>query len=66
MAPPGLFLLPTARDVAKVKSMPATGSTRCTKGKKEPNLKGKKPRHVCRRCGLLARKKKDLCKPEKL
>ena len=46
--------------------MAAKGSTRCTKGKKEPDLKGKKPRHVCRRCGLLARKKKDLCKPEKL
>ena len=66
MAHPGLFLLPTARGVAKVNHMAAKGSTRCTKGKKEPDLKGKKPRHVCRRCGLLARKKKDLCKPEKL
>jgi hypothetical protein len=58
--------LPPAGGAAKVKSMPATGSTRCPKGKKEPPLKGKKPRFVCKRCGMLARKKKQLCKPGKL
>ncbi len=41
-------------------------ATLCTKGKKEPDLKGKKPRLLCKRCGMLARKKKDLCKPKKL
>lgn len=46
--------------------MSVAGSTRCTKGNKEPDLKGKKPRHLCKRCGMLARKKKQLCKPKKL
>lgn len=38
----------------------------CVKGKPEPKLKGKKPRFYCKRCGLVARKKKQLCKAKRI
>jgi hypothetical protein len=39
--------------------------SKCTEGKKKPDLKGKKPKYVCKRCGMKARRKGDLCKPKK-
>jgi len=38
----------------------------CRKGKKTPKLKGKSARFECPRCGAVARKKKQLCKAERL
>ena len=38
----------------------------CVKGNKIPEIKPKKARFECKRCGLLARKKGTICKPKKL
>jgi len=43
----------------------ATAIAVCDKGK-TPDRSGKKPRFVCPRCGMTARKKKRLCKARKL
>jgi hypothetical protein len=40
--------------------------SKCTEGRKKPRLKGKKPRFLCKRCGMQARKKDQICKPRKV
>jgi hypothetical protein len=40
--------------------------SKCTEGRKKPRLKGQKARYACKRCGMKARKKDQLCKPRKV
>jgi hypothetical protein len=40
--------------------------SKCSEGRKKPSLKGKKPRFLCKRCGMKARKKDQICKPRKV
>ena len=44
----------------------ATALSVCEEGKPLPKLKGRKPKFYCKRCGLEARKKKQLCKAKKI
>ena len=44
----------------------AVAAAECVKGHAIPEIRAKKARFACRRCGLLARKKGTLCKPKKL
>ncbi|MHC4134733.1 MAG: hypothetical protein ACYS0K_07095 [Planctomycetota bacterium] len=39
---------------------------KCTEDRKKPRLKGKKPKFLCKRCGMKARKRDQLCKPRKV
>jgi hypothetical protein len=40
--------------------------SKCSEGRKKARLKGKKPKFSCKRCGMKARKKDQICKPRKV
>lgn len=40
--------------------------SKCSEGRKKARLKGKRPKFTCKRCGMKARKKDQVCKPRKV
>jgi len=40
--------------------------SKCVENRKKPRLKGRKPKFACKRCGMQARKKDQICKPRKV